>query len=117
MDPVANTTIKGHVMKKTLAVIAAAAAMAMMNPATSGESASLVGQKLDSGLGSMVYGESLDSGLGELNAADLQQYFPALEQAAEENPPAVSREKLARGLGTEGFRRSPHPRPGHTGSR
>lgn len=59
-------------MKKTLAVMIAVAAMAMMQTAGSEQGAReamdarVVGEKLDSGLGSMVYGESLDSGLGSM---------------------------------------------------
>jgi hypothetical protein len=82
-------------MKKTLTMLAAAAAMITMQAATSvevvaqkqtyavagekqdsGLGSMVYGESLDSGLGSMVYGESLDSGLGELTAADLAAYFP-----------------------------------------
>ena len=82
-------------MKRTLTVMVAAAAMAMMQAASSVEgvaerqdrSESVIGEKLDSGLGTMVYGESLDSGVGELTAQDLQQYFP---------PHAIQSASLAR---------------------
>src|SRR4051812_32449624 len=88
MGPVAKTTDKTETqMKKTLVVIAAAAAMISMTTANSGSisgekldsglGSMVYGESLDSGLGSMVYGESLDSGLGELTAEDLQQYFPS----------------------------------------
>ena len=83
-------------MKKTLKMLAAAAAMITMQAATSVEGVAqkqeqtvvagekldsglgtmVYGESLDSGLGTMVYGESLDSGLGELTVADLAQYFP-----------------------------------------
>jgi len=84
-------------MKKVLAIVAAVAAMAMMQTAASDEGTAqgeeqtvqVLGEKQDSGLGSMVYGESLDdglgtmvygekldSGLGELTVQDLQQYLP-----------------------------------------
>ena len=83
-------------MKKTLKMLAAAAAMITMQAATSvevsqkqdqiyavagekqdsGLGSMVYGESLDSGLGTMVYGESLDSGLGELTVADLAQYFP-----------------------------------------
>jgi hypothetical protein len=82
-------------MKKTLTMLAAAAAMITMQAATSvevvaqkqtyavagekqdsGLGSMVYGESLDSGLGSMVYGESLDSGLGELTTADLAAYFP-----------------------------------------
>jgi len=83
-------------MKKTLKMLAAAAAMITMQAATSVEGVAqgqqiyavagekqdsglgsmVYGESLDSGLGTMVYGESLDSGLGELTTADLAAYFP-----------------------------------------
>ena len=84
-------------MKKTLKMLAAAAAMITMQAATSVEGVAqkqdqiyavagekqdsglgsmVYGESLDDGLGTMVYGESLDSGLGELTTADLAAYFP-----------------------------------------
>ena len=87
---------------KKLNVMAALVVALAFSPSASADS--VVGEKLDSGLGTMIYGESLDSGLGTMIYGESLDSglgdLPATYAAAEYMPAGwVLGAKLDSGLG------------------